>query len=51
LGVFGEQVVSDLSRSSANPSALAEPLTEREGEVLLLLLEGHRIVRSLAAWC
>jgi LuxR family maltose regulon positive regulatory protein len=40
LSVFGEQNVSDLPLSSARPSALAEPLTEREREVLRLLLEG-----------
>jgi len=36
LRAFGEQVVSDLPR----PSPLAEPLTEREREVLRLLLAG-----------
>jgi LuxR family maltose regulon positive regulatory protein len=40
LRVFGEQVVSDLPPTSARPSTLAEPLTEREREVLGLLLEG-----------
>jgi LuxR family maltose regulon positive regulatory protein len=40
LGVFGEQHASDLPLSSARPGPLAEPLTEREGEVLRLLLEG-----------
>jgi LuxR family transcriptional regulator, maltose regulon positive regulatory protein len=40
LRVFGEQNVPDLPLASARPSALAEPLTEREREVLRLLLEG-----------
>jgi LuxR family transcriptional regulator, maltose regulon positive regulatory protein len=40
LQVFGEQCVSDLPLSSAHPSLLTEPLTEREREVLRLLLEG-----------
>ena len=40
LEAFGEQHVSDLPLSSARPSPLAEPLTEREREVLRLLLEG-----------
>jgi LuxR family maltose regulon positive regulatory protein len=40
ISTFGEQHVSDLPRSSARPSALAEPLTGREREVLRLLLTG-----------
>jgi LuxR family maltose regulon positive regulatory protein len=40
LSAFGEQHVSDFPLSSARPSPLAEPLTEREREVLRLLLEG-----------
>ena len=40
LRVFGEQHVSDLPLPSARPGPLAEPLTEREREVLHLLLEG-----------
>jgi LuxR family transcriptional regulator, maltose regulon positive regulatory protein len=40
LSVFGEQHASDLPLASARPGPLAEPLTEREGEVLHLLLEG-----------
>jgi len=40
LSTFGEQHVSDLPLSSARPSTLAEPLTERERDVLRLLLEG-----------
>jgi LuxR family maltose regulon positive regulatory protein len=40
LCVFGEQVVSDLPSISARPSSPADPLTEREREVLRLLLEG-----------
>ena len=40
LSAFGEQNLSDLPRSSPYPSPLAEPLTEREREVLRLLLEG-----------
>jgi LuxR family maltose regulon positive regulatory protein len=40
LRVFGEQNVSDVSLSSARPGMLVEPLTEREREVLHLLLEG-----------
>jgi LuxR family maltose regulon positive regulatory protein len=40
LSAFGEQYVSDVPRFSASPSPLAEPLTEREREVLGLLLEG-----------
>ena len=40
LSTFGEQTLSDLPLSSAHPSQLAEPLTERERDVLRLLLEG-----------
>jgi ATP/maltotriose-dependent transcriptional regulator MalT len=40
LRVFGEQVVSDVPLTSDHPSSLVEPLTEREREVLRLLLEG-----------
>lgn len=40
LSAFGEQHVSDLPLPSAHPGPLAEPLTEREREVLRLLLEG-----------
>ncbi len=40
LRVFGEQHVSDLPPPSTLPSPLAEPLTEREREVLRLLLAG-----------
>jgi LuxR family maltose regulon positive regulatory protein len=40
LSAFGEQHVSDLILTSARPGPLAEPLTEREREVLRLLLEG-----------
>ena len=40
LSAFGEQNVSDLPLTSARPSPLVEPLTEREREVLRLLLEG-----------
>ncbi|HEX6557555.1 MAG TPA: LuxR C-terminal-related transcriptional regulator [Ktedonobacteraceae bacterium] len=40
LRVFGEQNVSDLPASSARPSLLTEPLTERERDILRLLLEG-----------
>jgi LuxR family maltose regulon positive regulatory protein len=40
LSAFGEPHVSHLPPISVRPSALAEPLTEREREVLRLLLEG-----------
>jgi LuxR family maltose regulon positive regulatory protein len=40
LRAFGEEYVSDLPPPSVRPSQLAEPLTEREREVLILLLEG-----------
>ena len=40
LSVFGEQPVSEAPPSSARPGALAQPLTEREREVLGLLLAG-----------
>jgi len=40
LKAFGEQNVSNLPLTSPRPSPLAEPLTEREREVLQLLLEG-----------
>ena len=40
LSAFGEQHLSDLPPPSARPGALAERLTEREREVLRLLLEG-----------
>lgn len=40
LSAFGEQQLSDLPLPAARHSALAEPLTEREREVLRLLLEG-----------
>jgi LuxR family maltose regulon positive regulatory protein len=40
LRAFGEQDVSDLPPAPLRPSALLEPFTEREREVLRLLLEG-----------
>src|SRR6266568_1135877 len=40
LRVFGEQNASGLPLASARPSVLVEPLTERERDVLRLLLEG-----------
>ncbi len=40
LSAFGEQHASELPVASALPSLLVEPLTEREREVLCLLLEG-----------
>jgi LuxR family maltose regulon positive regulatory protein len=40
LSAFGEQHVLDLPPPSPRMSSLAEPLTEREREVLRLLLEG-----------
>jgi LuxR family maltose regulon positive regulatory protein len=40
LSAFGEQHTSDLPLPAAHPSALLEPLTERERDVLQLLLEG-----------
>jgi LuxR family maltose regulon positive regulatory protein len=40
LSAFGEQNLSDLPLPSARPGPLAEPLTEREREVLHLLLAG-----------
>jgi LuxR family transcriptional regulator, maltose regulon positive regulatory protein len=40
LSAFGEQNASDLTLPSARPDLLVEPLTEREREVLRLLLEG-----------
>ncbi len=40
LSAFGEQHISDLPLSSPRPDPLVEPLTEREREVLRLLLEG-----------
>jgi LuxR family transcriptional regulator, maltose regulon positive regulatory protein len=40
LSAFGEQHNADVPPTSARPGALAEPLTEREREVLHLLLEG-----------
>jgi LuxR family maltose regulon positive regulatory protein len=40
LSAFGEQNVSDHPHTSARPSPLAEPLTERERDVLRLLLAG-----------
>jgi LuxR family maltose regulon positive regulatory protein len=40
LSAFGEQFVSELPAITVRPSPLAEPLTEREREVLRLLLAG-----------
>ncbi len=40
LSAFGRQQASTLPPPSVRPSPLAEPLTEREREVLRLLLEG-----------
>ncbi len=40
LKAFGEQDISALPLASARPDSLVEPLTERECEVLRLLLEG-----------
>ncbi len=40
LSAFGEQHAPDLPLSSPRPNVLLEPLTEREREVLRLLLEG-----------
>jgi len=40
LSALGKQHISELPHSSADPSPLAEPLTEREREVLRLLLAG-----------
>ena len=40
LSVFGEQHASDLHLPAAEPDSILELLTEREREVLRLLLEG-----------
>lgn len=40
LAAFGEQYPSDHPVASARPGPLVEPLTQREREVLRLLLEG-----------
>jgi LuxR family maltose regulon positive regulatory protein len=54
LSAFGEQYTSDLPLPAATSGALDEPLTEREREVLRLLLQGasnreiaHRLVLSV----
>jgi LuxR family maltose regulon positive regulatory protein len=40
LAVCGEQPASELPRSASDAGVLVEPLTEREREVLRLLMEG-----------